>query len=83
MPDSCGVICGKGESGGEQGGKGGKGGEGHMGEMGTMWPMLLKERLPSIPSQVTMLMLTTFSSGVFKQDCCPIWTTEPCYWGAR
>ena len=32
MPDSCGVICGKGESGGEHGGKGGEGpygGDGH------------------------------------------------------
>ena len=70
MPDSCGVICGKGEFGGEKGGKGEQGGKGHMEEMGTMWLLVL-------PLQVTMLMLTTFSSGVFKQDCCPIWTTEP------
>ena len=60
-----------------EGRKGGAGGKGHMEEMGTMWLLLLRERLPSIPLQVTILMLTTFSSGVFKQDCCPIWATEP------
>ena len=45
------------------------GGDGvcHMGEMNTMWTLLLRERLLYFPLQVTVLFLTSLSSGVFKQ----------------